>query len=110
MLSLQEAGLLSIMPCRNIVSNRGYGTGGTHTEGFAYDQYLHAKAFEMPFPLVHPATVDRDKKSDLLYERRYFAWLPRILTIVGLKLGAFGRGIAQTMHPVERMAPWLFRI
>ena len=110
MLSLQSHGLLSILPRSNLVVNQGYGQGGTHTDGFAYDQYLYGWSAEMPFPLVHPATVARDVEADRLYELRYFAWLPRILTVVGVKLGAFGRAVADSAHPVERAFPALFRL
>ena len=110
MLSLQSHGLLSILPRSNLVVNQGYGQGGTHTDGFAYDQYLYGWSAEMPFPLVHPATVARDVEADRLYELRYFAWLPRILTVVGVKLGAFGRAVAALAHPMERAFPALFRL
>ena len=110
MLSLQFYGLLSIIPRRNLVVNQGYGLGGTHTDGFAYDQYLFKQSEEMPFPLVHPATVARDVEADRLYELRSFAWLPRILTIVGVKLGACGRAIAAAAHPLEWLFPWVFRL
>lgn len=110
MLSLQEAGLLSVMPRINLVSNRGYGKGGTHTGGFAYDQYLHAKSYPMQFPLVHPTIVERDDRADHLYELRYFALIPRILTVIGLKLGGVGRAIAAAMHLMERGVPCVFRM
>ena len=110
-LSLQSRGLLSIMPRRNLVSNMGCGrTGGTHTDGFSYDQYLYTQAFAVNFPLVHPLEVERDEKADRLYELRTFAWLPRILTVIGLKLGAVGRVIAAAAHPLERLFPWVFRL
>ena len=110
MLSLQRHGLLSVMPCRNLIANKGYGrAGGTHTNGFAYDQYLFARKSSVEFPLVHPETVSRDEAADRLHELRSFAWLPRILTVVGLKLGSLGRGIARIMHSVERVWPSLFR-
>ena len=83
---------------------------GTHTGGYAYDHYLFEKSAEMPFPLVHPATVERDVEADRLYELRSFAWLPRILTVVGAKLGAFGRAVADSAHPLERAFPALFRL
>ena len=110
MLSLQSRGLVSILPRHNLVVNQGYGLSGTHTTGFAYDQYLYGRSTEMPFPLVHPATVARDVEADRLYELRYFAWLPRILTVVGVKLGAFGRAVAALAHPLERAFPALFRL
>ena len=110
MLALQSHDLLSIVPRRNLVVNQGYGRGGTHTDGFAYDQYLYGRSAEMPFPLVHPVTVARDVEADRLYELRSFAWLPRILTVIGVKLGAFGRAIATAVHPLERLFPWAFRL
>ena len=110
MLSLQSHGLLSILPRCNLVANRGHGLGGTHTDGFAYDQHRYELSFAAPFSLLHPATVARDISADRLYELRAFAWLPRILTVVGLKLGALGRVIASAMYPVERILPALFRV
>lgn len=110
MLSLQSHGLLSIIARHNLVANRGHGLEGTHTGGYAYDHYLFEKSAEMPFPLVHPATVARDVEADRLYELRSFAWLPRILTVVGAKLGAFGRAIADSAQRIERLVPWVFRI
>ena len=110
MLSLQFHGLLSIVPRSNLVANQGYGHGGTHTDGFAYDQHLFQKSVAIPFPLVHPDTVARDVEADRLYELRSFAWLPRILTIVGLKLGSFGRAIIAVSQVIERVLPVLFRI
>lgn len=110
MLSLQSRGLLSIVARHNLVANRGHGLEGTHTAGYTYDHSLFEKSAEMPFPLVHPAAVARDVEADRLYELRSFAWLPRILTVVGAKLGAFGRAVADSAHPVERAFPALFRL
>lgn len=80
MLSIQSHGLLSILPRVNLVSNQGHRQGGTHTEGFTYDQYLFAHADEMSFPLLHVDNVVRDKASDRLYELRAFSLVPRALT------------------------------
>ena len=111
MLSLQRHGLLSVMPRYNLIANEGYGrAGGTHTDGFAYDQYLFSRKSSIEFPLIHPEKVARDEAADRLHELRSFAWLPRILTVVGLKLGGLGRGIARLMHSVERVWPSLFRV
>jgi len=110
MLSLQSHGLLSIIARHNLVANRGHGLEGTHTAGYTYDHPLFEKSAEMSFPLVHPATVARDVEADRLYELRSFAWLPRILTVIGAKLGAFGRVVADSAHPVERAFPALFRL
>lgn len=111
MLSLQSRGLLSIVPRRNLVANMACGrTGGTHTDGFAYDQYLYTQSFAVEFPLVHPSAVERDEKADRLYELRTFAWLPRILTVVGLRCGAFGRTICYIARRIELVFPALFRL
>lgn len=110
MLSHQSHGLLSIVASRNLVANRGHGLEGTHTSGYAYDHYLFEKSAEMPFPLVHPTVVARDIEADRLCELRSFAWLPRILTVVGAKFGAFGRVMADSAQRLERWCPWLFRI
>lgn len=108
-LSLLGLGCLNIVPRSNLVSNKGWG-GGTHTGGFSYDQHCFGTAAEMLFPLVHPDIVVRDTKADRLHELRAFAWLPRILTDIGTKLGAFGRAVADSAHPVERAFPALFRL
>ena len=110
MLSLQSHGLLSIIARHNLVANRGHGLEGTHTAGYTYDHRLFEESAEMSFPLVHPATVVRDVEADRLYELRSFAWLPRILTVIGAKLGSFGRAVADFAHPVERVFPKLFRL
>lgn len=112
MLSLQRAGRLNISPQRNLVANMGYAAGeeATHTGGFSYDQYLFGRSFAMKFPLVHPKTVERDDASDRREEYRSFAWLPRILTVVGLRMGAAGRAICAAARMAERICPALFRV
>ena len=110
-LSLQQQGLLSVVPCRNLVSNQGYDrAGSTHTNGFAYDQYLFARKSHIAFPLVHPTVVARDEAADRRHELRSFAWLPRILTVVGLRLGIIGRWIAVASRQLECCFPVLFRV
>ncbi len=57
------AGLLTILPKRNLVSNIGFGPSATHTEGF--DPNAHALAcLPMGFPLVHPPTKERNVAFD----------------------------------------------
>ena len=108
---LSDRELLCAVPRVNLVANVGHGgRGGTHTCGFTYDGHHFAKASAVPLPLVHPPMVIRDTKADRLHELRSFAWIPRILTVVGLKFGAFGRVVAFTAHPFELMFPSLFRL
>lgn len=99
---------LNIVPRFNLVSNKGWGDG-THTVGFSFNQPNFEMSTGITFPLVHPERVVRDEEADRLHELRSFAWLPRILTVIGLKLGAVGRAIASSMHQVERFFPQLFR-
>ena len=110
MLSLQSHELISILPRINLVSSQGHGQGGTHTDGFTYDQYLFVQTHEMPFPLIHPTMVARDEKADRLYELRTFSLVPRALTVFGLKTGIFGHALCSLAHQVERVLPALFRL
>lgn len=108
---LQSCDALNAMPGRNLVANRGYGGGeGTHTQGYAYDQDLFAKAEALPLPLIHPAAVKRDLRADRLHERRSFAWLPRILTVIGLRFGVVGRIMCDVARQLEDAIPVLFRL
>lgn len=110
-LTLQKSGKMNVAPRRNLVANVGHSVGpdATHTGGFSYDQYLFGRSFAAEFPLRHPAEVTRDETADRLEERRSFAWLPRILTVAGLRLGAFGRGLCAMARLAERVWPALFR-
>lgn len=47
---------LSIVPKNNLIENLGFGEDATHTQ-FAESAFL-AKATPLPFPLVHPKTVE----------------------------------------------------
>ena len=100
---------LDICPQKNLVSNKGFGTKGTHT-GFTYDQFKHQQAAGVVFPLIHPNSVARDVPADRKTERRMFALLPRILTVVGCKFGRMGRFLAFVATKIERMWPSLFRV
>ena len=108
---LQSHDALNAMPRRNLVANKGYGGGdGTHTQGFAYDQALFARAETLAFPISHAAAVERDILADRLHERRSFAWIPRILTIVGLHFGAVGRALCAAARQLEKAFPVIFRL
>ena len=103
--------LLSAMPRCNLVANvGGQSYGATHTTGFSYDERLSANAQALEFPMVHPQAVECDNFADRLHERRSFAWLPRILTIVGLRSGRIGRAICSIASHVEKLCPPLFRV
>jgi hypothetical protein len=63
-------GLFTILPHRNQVRNLGFGVG-THTKA---DTPIPSYIFEtdpqlLDFPLVHPATVEREKTSDTLIDQ-----------------------------------------
>ena len=104
--------LLSIHPRRNLVRNMGFlpDVSGTHLGGYIYDRKRNLSAWPVEFPLVHPAAVVRDEAADRFHERRAWALLPRALTVLGLRGGAFGRALAECAHPFEKLFPWLFRI
>ena len=57
-------GLLSIIPCRNLVTNIGGGADATHAVGRS-DLKLDAQS--MPRPLIHPDFILPDAKFDRMY-------------------------------------------
>ena len=103
---------LSIHPRRNMVCNKGFDEtiGGTHIAGYTYDRKLNLAVFPIAFPLIHPDRVWRDEISDRIHERRAWAFLPRAMTVLGLRGGRIGRYVAEKAHLFERIFPALFRL
>ena len=73
-----------IVPCRNLVSNIGFGPGATHTIGMGPQANLATEA--MGFPLMHPATVLADRVADGRYAAASFkqGWRGRLVRSLGL--------------------------
>lgn len=109
-ISLAGLGMFAIVPCMNLVANRGWGAGGTHTGGFSYDRSFYLKAAEMPFPLKHPDGIFRDVAADRLHELRAFALFPRVLTVVGQRFGVVGKAMSSLAHLIERFCPSMLRL
>lgn len=59
-------GLLSVVPCRNLIENTGFGADGTH---YGPDDKFALHRFAMTFPLRHPEFVI----PDLAFDRAYAA-------------------------------------
>ena len=49
---------LTINPCKNLVSNIGFGKNATHTK--KYNEFSNVKSFEIKFPLIHPLNIKLD--------------------------------------------------
>jgi hypothetical protein len=75
-LALWQAGALSIVPYRNLVSNIGFGSGATHTR--EADSLGARPTSPMPFPLVHPPALVRDDAADERTSRRVFLRPPLV--------------------------------
>ena len=84
---------LSVVPSANLVSNIGFGPGGTHTTD-PRDVCAGVPLARMDFPLRHPTAVERSEALDALLEDRVFGGnLERALGRVWSRLRA-GRGSA----------------
>ena len=102
-------GLLSVVPCRNLIENTGYGPDGTH---YGPEDKFTLKRFSMERPLRHPEFVIPDLRFDRafgaadtknmfgppLWERALRKVKRLFATIAGS--GAPGRG-SQGLHPAE---------
>jgi hypothetical protein len=55
---------LAIRPGVNLVKNIGFGEGATHTRS-RNDSRAKVASSEIPFPLIHPPHVTRDRETDL---------------------------------------------
>ena len=49
---------LTINPCKNLVSNIGFGQNATHTK--KYNEFSNVKSYEIKFPLIHPSNIKLD--------------------------------------------------
>jgi hypothetical protein len=58
--------MLSVIPCHNLISNIGFGSGATHTVGRNRGFPLQA----MVNPLSHPQWIIPDPKFDAAFSRR----------------------------------------
>jgi hypothetical protein len=62
---------LSIIPAHNLVSNIGYGDGGSHKFS-ADNRLMNIQTQEMSFPLRHPKHIVRDWKADQFTQNDVF--------------------------------------
>jgi len=62
---------LTVIPNVNLVSNLGHGLEGTHTV-HEDSPFANQKVEAMPFPLVHPPFVARNKQADRLQQKTRF--------------------------------------
>lgn len=82
-LTCWQAGMLSVVPSRNLISNLGFGPGATHTRGSGPQANLPTVA--MPFPLVHPAALLADRDADARCAATFKqGWRGRLLRSLGL--------------------------
>ncbi len=66
--ALWKAGLLTALPCFNLVSNIGFGEDATHT--IRRSTLENLKTHAMEFPLVHPEKIMTDDGADRITYRR----------------------------------------
>lgn len=69
--SCWRSGGLSVVPAKNLVSNIGFGTGGTHTTD-ARSPFNALPADPLRLPLVHPVSVAGDANENAAIEREVF--------------------------------------
>ncbi len=55
--SLWKNNQLTVLPCRNLVHNAGFGEGATHTTGSPISRLFNPEADRIDFPLEHPKTL-----------------------------------------------------
>lgn len=63
---------LCIVPKNNLTSNLGFGTIATHTTGEMPNCVKESEPEELSFPLIHPSTIKRQPKTDILINERVF--------------------------------------
>lgn len=63
MYAIWNQGGLTALPNKNLISNIGFLTGGTHTNILDKDM-ADLPVFEMEFPLIHPKVIAADLKAD----------------------------------------------
>lgn len=70
--SLFENELLTAIPSKNLISNKGFGLDGTHTLN-PLDRLSSMEKSPLIFPLVHPAEIVVNKELDDLIEKKQFS-------------------------------------
>ncbi len=78
---------LSAMPCKNLVSNIGFGANATRTTSI--NKYANIPAEEILFPLVHPNIIIRDHQADDITELGQFVGGSSRFGRIGRFLGRF---------------------
>lgn len=82
-LTCWRAGLVSVVPNCNLVSNIGFGPGATHTVQIGAQASLPYG--EMAFPLSHPRQILANREADALHAAGLKqGWRGRLLRAVGL--------------------------
>jgi hypothetical protein len=62
---------LCIIPGKNLISNRGFGKGATHT--IVESELANLPTHEMHFPLKHPQLIEANLMADQYTEKNYFS-------------------------------------
>ncbi len=65
-------GMITALPAHNQTRNLGFGQDAVHTTGNMPDYVKESIPELLPFPLRHPAYIDRKAKTDALIDRRAF--------------------------------------
>lgn len=86
---VQEA--LSIIPKENLVENIGFGDAATHTQS-KRDIRADLRAHSIPFPLIHPTTLEADQTADDYTARKFYRF-PSRFKVLGARLKHYLRGI-----------------
>lgn len=68
--SVEKYDGLAILPNFNLINNIGFGEDATHTKNAPSS--LNIPTQEIPFPLVHPKMIRRNRTADFLTYRRLF--------------------------------------
>ena len=108
-LTIWRNDLLCIRPRVNLAGNCGFIVDSTHTGSFSYDMDRFACRGQIDFPIVHPNSVARDVEADRMNELRSFGFLPRVATVLGLRLGRFGMFFVNVFRKIEGVYPALMR-
>ena len=70
-LALWAQGMISVMPCRNLISNIGFGSDATHTHGESI--YSKIPVNKMIFPIQHPTIFLPCLDADIYTGNRMFS-------------------------------------
>lgn len=65
-------GMITALPAHNQTRNIGFGPDALHTTGNTPDYIKESIPELLPFPLRHPADIERKSKTDALIDRRAF--------------------------------------